>query len=60
MLTTCRVCGCCIETDFGADSPAEHSDAAGTPHDPRSPGDYDDICDVCCYGTTTDEKLERH
>jgi hypothetical protein len=48
-LTDCRRCGAIINTAYGADSPAEHAGAAGTREDPRSPGDHDDICDVCNY-----------
>jgi hypothetical protein len=50
MLTECRHCGAAIETTFGADSPAEHQDAEGTPDDPRAPGDWDDVCAPCGYG----------
>lgn len=49
MLTKCKKCGCWVETDYGADTPVAHVDAAGTEDDPRSPGDRDDVCDVCCY-----------
>lgn len=49
MRTKCSVCGCVIETEFGAVEPAEHLDAEGTEDDPRSPGDHDNICDVCDY-----------
>lgn len=49
-LTECRHCGATIETAYGEDPPSEHSDAEGTPDDPRAPGDYDNICDVCNYG----------
>lgn len=48
-MTTCSRCGAHINTAYGADSPAEHAGAAGTRDDPRSPGDHDDICDVCNY-----------
>lgn len=51
MLRQCKQCGAWIETDFGHDAPAEHVDAAGTEDDPRSPGESDDICDVCEWGT---------
>lgn len=48
-LSVCRCCGCWIDLDFGTEEPAAHQDAAGTSEDPRSPGDRDDICDVCDY-----------
>jgi len=46
----CRHCRARVDEEFGADSPAEHLDAAGTSSDPRSPGDHVDCCDQCCYG----------
>jgi hypothetical protein len=49
MLVRCKNCGCWIETDFGNESPENHTDATGTYDDPRSPADWDDICDVCGY-----------
>lgn len=49
VITECKYCGAVIDTEYGKDAPAEHSDAAGTTTDPRSPGDRDDVCDVCCY-----------
>ena len=49
MRVRCEKCGCHVETDFGADAPAEHVYATGNQDDPRSPGDYDNLCDVCCY-----------
>lgn len=49
-LVRCKHCNKWINLDFGADSPAEHAGAAGTKTDPRSPGDWNDICDVCNYG----------
>jgi hypothetical protein len=49
MIVRCKKCGCFVQTDFRADSPAEHLDATGTADDPRSPGDRDDVCDVCGY-----------
>jgi hypothetical protein len=45
----CKECGCYIDVAYGAEEPAAHQDADGTEDDPRSPGDYDDICDVCDY-----------
>jgi hypothetical protein len=58
MLTKCIACGCWIETDFGADSPAEHLDAEGTVDDPRSPGDTDELCDVCDYNDTMERVVD--
>lgn len=49
-LTRCKECGAWINLAFGADCPADHAGATGSKTDPRSPGDYDNICDVCCYG----------
>jgi hypothetical protein len=46
-LVQCKHCEAWIDLDFGADSPAEHADAEGTQEDPRSPGDWDDVCDQC-------------
>lgn len=46
-LTRCEICGAYINPKFGEVSPAEHAGHAGTLNDPRAPGDYDDICDVC-------------
>jgi len=46
-LERCIHCGAYINPEFGADSPATHADAEGTEDDPRSPGDYDNVCDVC-------------
>ena len=45
----CRICNAYINLAFGKDEPAAHQDADGTMDDPRSPGDRDDICDVCDY-----------
>ncbi len=49
-LVKCKKCGCFINLNFGEDDPIDHSDAEGTEDDPRSPGDSDDICDVCEWG----------
>lgn len=49
MRTRCVHCEAEIETEFGAEAPSAHAGAEGTPNDPRSPGDYDNICDVCNY-----------
>ena len=48
-LTQCKKCNAWVDLNYGADSPSVHSGAKGTKSDPRSPGDWDDICDVCCY-----------
>lgn len=48
--TQCIHCGSWINPAYGKDAPAEHSGHAGTLTDPRAPGDYDNICDVCNYG----------
>ena len=45
----CKQCNAYINLSFGKDSPATHSGATGEKNDPRSPGDWDDTCDVCCY-----------
>lgn len=50
MLIRCINCFCWIETDYGNDSPVEHIDTEGTLEDPRSPGDRNELCDVCDYG----------
>jgi hypothetical protein len=50
MREECIHCGATIETEYGADSPAEHAGNEGTPEDPRAPGDWNNICDVCNYG----------
>lgn len=49
--TQCRVCGAWIALVYGADSPAEHANHEGTREDPRAPGDWDDICAPCGYGS---------
>lgn len=49
-LKHCIHCNAWINTRFADDAPAKHVDAAGTMNDPRSPGDYDNICDQCNYG----------
>ncbi len=49
-LYECRHCTSLVAHEFGADSPAEHADAAGDREDPRSPGDHKRCCDQCCYG----------
>lgn len=48
-ITKCKHCGAYINTAYGKDSPAEHTEHSGTYDDPKAPGDYDDICDVCNY-----------
>jgi hypothetical protein len=48
-LTRCKHCRAWINPKFGADEPAAHAGNRGTQADPRAPGDYDDICDVCNY-----------
>jgi hypothetical protein len=48
MITRCRHCDCLIDTQLGEIPPnGEHH--AGTTDDPRAPGDYDNVCDVCNY-----------
>jgi hypothetical protein len=49
MRTRCTNCGCVVETIFGADRPGTHDPAAGTDEDPRAPGDWDNVCEVCGY-----------
>lgn len=48
-LVTCDFCSSAIDLAFADDAPAMHEGAAGTADDPRSPGDYNNVCDVCCY-----------
>lgn len=48
-LTRCIHCGKWINPEFGAVSPAEHSETAGTKNDPHAPGDYDNVCAPCNY-----------
>ena len=50
-LRRCNHCGAWIDTTFGADSPAEHQEASGNKDDPRAPGDHDNICAICEWGT---------
>lgn len=52
-LVTCRKCGAWIQLAYGKDSPAEHTDTAGTKSDPHAPGDWNDICAPCNYGNLT-------
>ena len=49
-IVKCKKCGCYIDLRLGEFSPAEYADREGTKEETRSPGDYDNICDVCCYG----------
>lgn len=49
-LTKCIHCDAWINPALGADSPAEHSGHEGTETDPRTPGDFDNVCDDCNYG----------
>lgn len=49
-LVRCKYCRAWINLDFGKDAPALHTGATGTKDDPRTPGDYDNVCDVCNYG----------
>ena len=49
-ITRCKHCGAYINTDYGKDEPALHSDHEGTKDDPAAPGDYDDVCAMCNYG----------
>ena len=48
--TRCIHCRAEIETAFGCEPPGAHDGAEGTFDDPRAPGDYDNVCDVCNYG----------
>ena len=50
-LYQCRHCEKWVSPAFGADAPAEHQGAEGTQEDPRSPGDHNNCCDHCCYGS---------
>lgn len=45
MITRCRNCGVLINTKLGGLPPGT-IDSEGR----RSPGDWDNVCDVCCYG----------
>lgn len=45
----CRHCGALVNPAYGAVAPAKHQERAGTPYDPRAPGDHADCCAVCCY-----------
>lgn len=49
-ITRCIHCNCYINLAYGSVSPGEHSEHSGRKDDPRAPGDWDDICDVCNYG----------
>lgn len=48
-LTRCIHCDSWIKPAYGQDEPAKHQGHAGTKSDPRAPGDWDNICDVCNY-----------
>lgn len=52
----CRHCKAWVNPAFGKDEPAKHQDAEGTKDDPRSPGDHNNCCDSCCYGTESCKK----
>jgi len=56
MKLRCVVCNCWIETEYGYVSPSVHQGSLGTPEDPRSPGDYDEICDRCYYGASPEDR----
>lgn len=45
----CKECGSFIDLSLGGLLPGECAGREGTKKEPRSPGDYDDICDVCDY-----------
>jgi hypothetical protein len=44
-----KECGSFIDLELGKYEPYEYMGRLGTSQFPRSPGDSDDICDVCCY-----------
>ena len=46
-LVRCQQCRAWIDLEFGRDQYVDHMGADGTQGDPRSPGEHDDICDVC-------------
>lgn len=47
-MTACVHCGAVVDPSLGADPP-DGEWREGTNEDPRAPGDWDDICDVCNY-----------
>ena len=47
-MTNCIHCGCVINPWLGH-SPPDGEQHSGTEDDPRPPGDWDNICDVCNY-----------
>jgi hypothetical protein len=49
MKRECDYCKLWIETEYGADSPAEHQEADGSWDDPLAPGDWDNVCAPCNY-----------
>lgn len=57
----CIHCGAVIDADLGAESPSgEYHE--GTHDDPRPPGDWNNVCDVCNYQqgkTGTPPPMER-
>jgi hypothetical protein len=58
-MNRCRRCDCWIDVRLGADPIGAHQDRDGSREYPRSPGDYDDICDVCCYDRDTETSFDE-
>jgi hypothetical protein len=48
-MNTCRKCGAYIDPSLGSIAPTGEYHS-GEEDDPRPPGDWDDIYDVCNYG----------
>ena len=48
-ITKCKKCDAYINTEYGEVEPSFYQNHEGTRKDPRAPGDYDTICDVCNY-----------
>lgn len=46
--TKCHNCGAIVNPALGAEAPTGEAHE-GTYDDPRAPGDYDNVCDVCNY-----------
>ena len=57
-LVRCKHCRAWIDLEFGRDPYTDHQGAAGTQGDPRSPGEHDDLCDVC-QATTLEREVRR-
>jgi hypothetical protein len=52
-LRTCCECGCKIDLDLLAFESGTTGAREGTPEEPRAPGDWDNLCENCDYGDSS-------